>query len=275
MNEDIKHLACPDNYDPLLNMDVSLEELISGGVIKNIPKFMMNLKLGLTNMSNIVRNIGQVPNYKKFNNAIKTTIYADLMNVSIHIPSGLVVKYTDYLDVLEKCVTVNENTIGNTLQPLALWLGENLSDPEKLNKTRSGISINGFVVTDLAPLKEELNRCFKIGSSTVKGPFKEYFSNFSEVETVYSRSDELVNRVISINLKTIKDKVNEISDKVNTLTNRIISESDLYQISESNQKTLSTLLYSVAEEVSFIGVICYQVSVLTNALERTKNVISK
>lgn len=272
MNKDIDFLYSPEYHNAFESY--SSEAFLPESITSIIPRFIVSMKVGFSNILNIFSKPEYIPSLFKIKNDVLKLTFIDLANSQIFIPPGLNVQYLQYIDALDDSMIVIENIEKGVLNPFARWLGESISDPEKLSKFRSGMVIADFKPSGTAALSKRLGSCFTMGATKNKGEFKNYIKRVNDIPIIYTKASAIIDRVNKMEFKKLGKKINEVVSKLNSVEQIINNAEGEEVLSYQNREIIAKLCVAVAEELEFMGVVCYQLTVLANALRENYDILA-
>lgn len=204
-------------------------------------------------------------------NFIKRYEYSAIRDHKAYIPPGLKTPLSHFLPVLHECVLVNEKLLRDVLNPFHRWVGVGLNNPETLKSVRKNTISSDFKPHDIQRLNSLIGKHFKLGSNHHHVPFKQVFENHKAYVEGVKKTDELVNRLIATERKSIIDKVKAITVSLNQLHENIEHYEDGFELSNASIEQLSSLTLTLAREVEFYSHTYYQVQRLNVAMKNTED----
>lgn len=197
---------------------------------------------------------------------VKKAKYASIMDVNVYRPEGMVGSYIQTLDVLEDWERRLADVEQRLVKPLTMWIAELLTSSEKLSK----ISTKNFSTVDVVGLKKEMKRVIDVDD---QGEFTKYGTavrNNAEWYVVAERTNALVERFATINLKDLKASVAALVENASMLSDRMKDNPDQYQVSGKVLDEIVNTIYHVSEEVEMVSLLGYRIQSVATSIEDNK-----
>lgn len=207
------------------------------------------------------------PQYKTMAPLLKRYGYSDLRHAKVMIPVGLSVTYLEYLDALSPSVAICETLSKRMLEPANRYLGQVLSDPEKLNQLRGVHHEARIKPANVDQQLTQLEACFNAQSTQISAPLGDVFKRNQDIKTVFDQAAALNERMLRSDLNAVQTQTETLIHLYDRLIDRIQEEE--LDIEARAMERLSQMTYTLAQEVEFYGMICYQLTALTQALNET------
>lgn len=216
----------------------------------------------------------ELVNLEAMQKALEGYNYAKASNIKVFVPTGLECTYAEYLEVLEMSQDAADRLKDGLLVPFNEWVNDMLSSPEELGSVRPAKMPRSMTFNSIDDIKEAHASCFDQSNALSERSFGDAFSRIKDVGDVEDATNDLVERLASIDRSDLAAATQTLSGSLSHLTKRI-EENDDYSVSPRTTQVLADLIYRTAVEVEHFSVYAHSMEALVNSLKDTNEFVSK
>lgn len=242
-------------------------------------EFVGRVKLNLLDTFKTLPDIGKVtfnPSYTDMERIGKSS-YFNLRNLNVACVPETNAQMKNYLEYLSGWGDVAIGVANYTIPDMKRFFSAILEDVGNLEgmSIAAGISSVSLHKEAIGILKEKYMGIIKSKPQQIETrPFGQQYSSMQDYKECQEKAKEILLILNKINVDKTTRAVNEMNDIVSKVIVRVKQNKDLV-ISEQNIKAITELLYNVAEEVSYMGTFCVEVSNLAHILEEQMDVLKE
>ncbi len=207
---------------------------------------------------------------------LKQVNYATAMRITIPVVTGLKTTYFSFANILLESINFLEDTEEECLEPAIKVINQLFGKPEELRGTLPYPEFDRLTARykDLVKLRTALGGCFEKNSNRTYGEFGALFTNNGEVKQTEDVIRKLGKEIVDIDIDKVRKRMRNLEDAANDL-HKLINNSDEYLPSSFMASKLTEMLFNVAEECEYLGVVLTYHQSLFNTFQEVQDVISK
>ena len=198
--------------------------------------------------------------------------YPELKRYQVPCIEGFNGNLADYTKVLieanDKAVYIETNVV----KPFNVFVGQLINNPALLNSLTHNHKIN---LVEIDKFKKELAKHYKPTGKNIVIDFHKAFGNMKQVKEYAENMKELVDYQQSAHVASLKESVKILNDNLGHLSDLMRSNQNNQLVNSRIMQTLSSLIYSVAEQVEFYAMINHMTSQNVEAAGRMADVMAQ
>lgn len=198
--------------------------------------------------------------------------YPELKRYQVPCIEGFNGNLADYTKVL---VEANDQAIhieNSVIKPFNVFVGQLINNPALLNSLTHNHKIH---LIDIDKLKKELAKHYKPTGKNIVIDFHKAFGNMKQVKDYAENMKTLVDHQQSAHVASLKESVKILNDNLGHLSDLMRSNQNNQLVNSRIMQTLSSLIYSVAEQVEFYAMVNHMTSQNVEAAGRMADVMAQ
>ena len=198
--------------------------------------------------------------------------YPELKRYQVPCIEGFNGNLADYTKAL---VEANDKAVyieTNVVKPFNVFVGQLINNPALLNSLTHNHKIN---LVEIDKFKKELAKHYKPTGKNIVIDFHKAFGNMKQVKEYAENMKELVDYQQSAHVASLKESVKILNDNLGHLSDLMRSNQNNQLVNSRIMQTLSSLIYSVAEQVEFYAMINHMTSQNVEAAGRMADVMAQ
>lgn len=223
------------------------------------PDFLQKIKTSFTNSNQALDEETLTVEFSKGEKSVLKEIskysYMDISELATVVPEGFTSDYLSYLDHLETLVSRMEETLPKVLTPYRTYLSVFLTNKDAKISTRDETRVFNELKKSRDALIEKTNTFFKTGNYTAKTKIRQVVKRNADFQTVFARTNRLLERVNAIKLKDIKGTTNQCAAILDSILEKL-EKKTFDNISPEAARNLAEGAFEMAREVEYFAV-CY------------------
>lgn len=243
--------------------------------VDRMPGFLSSIRQSLVT-STTDENGEPIPaNYSKLARRIAGSKYMDFVNMTIYVPPGMKGTYLEYLDSLEaaeKTVLAIPKTV---VEPFIRWVASLTSNPEQLASQRGMQAVKDMAIVDQTKLREQIMHNIDGANKATDRRYGEVVKRNADWGQIENKLEALNHNLIGAGRKKIAQQVADAVDMVENLIERIKEDPEEYPVGEAAVTLLAKTCFNVAKVLELYAVYCYQLRLLTVAIEDSQTYLGK
>lgn len=198
--------------------------------------------------------------------------YPELKRYQVPCIEGFNGNLADYIKAL---VEANEQAVQietNVVKPFNVFVGQLINNPALLNSLTHNHKIN---LLDIDKTKKALAKHYKPTGKNIVIDFHKAFGNMKQVKEYAENMKTLVDHQQSAHVASLKESVKILNDNLGHLSDLMRSNQNNQLVNSRIMQTLSSLIYSVAEQVEFYAMVNHMTSQNVEAAGRMADVMAQ
>lgn len=243
--------------------------------VDRMPGFITAIRQSLTS-STTDENGDPIPaTYSKLARRIAGSKYMDLQTLTVHTPPGLKGTYLDYLEALEEAEKTILAIPKAVVEPFTRWVAQLTNNPELLSSQRGMAGVKDLDLPDQVKLRGQIMHGIDGANKTTDRRYGEVIKRNADWGQIENKLEALNHNLIGAGRKKIATQVSDAVDMVENLIERIREDHEEYPVSEQSVALLAKTCFNVAKVLELYAVYCYQLRLLTVAIEDSQTYLEK
>lgn len=259
MTAKTQHILSLESAHRLVSLEAAtggVHNRAEGQMILNLQNFLDTGKSVVFTMGKVIKGFSLL-GFSTNNKAlafVKSKNFTEIRTLPIHIPMGLDVAFLQYVSVIDKMITLSENVLSDVIKPSVAFIGEYLSDPEKLNSVNGNTSFREikFREKQIEEVKAELNRCIKDSKTEAMGRYGDYFERNDDYIKVQMHAGAFDKRMERTDKpEDVFEEVSTLIQRIELLQLRIEQDPETYKLAKGVAGYIADVVFNMAKEVEF------------------------
>ena len=198
--------------------------------------------------------------------------YPELKRYQVPCIEGFNGNLADYTNAL---IEANEQAItieAAVIKPFNVFVGQLINNPALLNSLTHNHKIH---LLDIEKTKKALAKHYKPTGKNIVIDFQKAFGNMKQVKEYAENMKTLVDHQQSAHVASLKESVKILNDNLGHLSDLMRSNQNNQLVNSRIMQTLSSLIYSVAEQVEFYAMVNHMTSQNVEAAGRMADVMAQ